>query len=217
MVGLVGNQSIFIYELGDYIFNIVRQYGVYGLGIGTFLESLGIPAAGVVLQLTSGSLIISGNTTFLVALAISTIGLTLGSIASYYLGYFGVEVFHRFHPKKSESSRSRLKDFLTRHGGLAIFLAQLFGPARTWISIPAGVMRLEIKRFIIFTFLGGLFYCAIAINLSIYATRLLSANIDELLDVISIPIVIGFASGILLTLALWRSLLIKRDRARQKR
>jgi len=210
------NQSVFIFELGEYIFNIVRQYGVYGLGIGTFLESLGIPAAGLVLQLASGSLIISGNATFVKALAISTIGLTLGSIVSYYIGYFGVEVFHRLYPKKSEDKRSKLKNFLTRHGDLAIFLSQLFGPARTWISIPAGVMRLDIKRFIIFTFLGGLFYCTIAIVLSIYATRLVKANINELLDMISTPILIGFAVGILLTLALWRSILVKKGRTRQK-
>ena len=212
MTGLVESQSIFIYDLGEYLFNILSRYGVYGLGIGTFLESIGIPTAGLVLQLGSGALIISGNTTFLIALTISTIGLTLGSIASYYLGYFGIEVFHRFHPKKSKRSRSKLKDFLVRHGDLAIFLAQLFGPARTWISIPAGVMRLDIKRFVIFTFLGGLLYSAIAISLSIYATGLLRSNIDEVLDVVSIPVMIGFTFGILLTIVLLRSILMKKRR-----
>ncbi len=212
MTGLVESQSIFIYDLGEYLFNILSRYGVYGLGIGTFLESIGIPTAGLVLQLGSGALIISGNTTFLIALTISTIGLTLGSIASYYLGYFGIEVFHRFHPKKSKRSRSKLKDFLVRHGDLAIFLAQLFGPARTWISIPAGVMRLDIKRFVIFTFLGGLLYSAIAISLSIYATGLLRSNIDEVLDVVSIPVMIGFTFGILLTIVLLRSILTKKRR-----
>ena len=198
-------------QIPNLMIRLALKYGVIGLGIGTFLESLGIPFASIGLQLAAGSLIESGRVTFLEALFVSTAGLVLGSTASYYIGYYGGQFARRtIHRPKSATMRS-LTAPLDRYGALFIALAQLYGPARTWISIPAGVARMNIRVFIIATAIGGVAYCAIAISLSLILTTVIKDIIKSLSPLTSIYIAIGIIVLVATVILILRS--IKRRRA----
>lgn len=201
-------------RFGQFLYDLTLEYGVIGLGIGTFFESFGVPAAAAVLDLGAGPLIVSGRTNFLTALVVAVTGLTLGSLASYYVGYAGAHVYGRWRPKEvDEMRKSRARDLLMRYGDIAILFAQFFGPARTWISIPAGAMKLDIKRFILFTVIGGTIYCSAAIGLSLIFTRIIKAEIGRALRYISLPALIGLVAGVvLLIIVLWRLWRAKRAR-----
>lgn len=200
----------FFSRIGRLIYQFTLHYGVVGLGIGTFLESFGIPTAAVVIELAGGALIISGRTTFLTALIVSTTGLTLGSLASYYVGYLGSQAYGKLRPLEGRG-KSKAREYLVRYGAISILFAQLFGPARTWISLPAGAMRLDIKRFTIYTAIGGAVYCSIAIGVSIFLTRLVRDEIDWVINYISPPglIVLIIAALLAATIA-WRFLFHRR-------
>ena len=195
--------SIFSH-FGQFLYDLTLKYGVIGLGIGTFFESFGVPVAAVVLDLAAGPLIVTGRTNFLTALIVAVTGLTLGSLASYYVGYAGAKAYGRWRPKEVDEMRSsRARDLLTRYGAIAILFAQFFGPARTWISIPAGAMKLDIKRFILYTVIGGTIYCSAAIGLSLIFTRIIKAEIGRVLKFISLPVLIGLIAAAVVLIILW--------------
>ncbi len=196
-------------KIGRYFVNLTFKYGVWGLGVGTFFESLGVPSASITLELAAGLLIVSGKTTFLTALLIATTGLTLGSVTSYYIGYFGSKAIDQIRGEKQKSHQSRSRELLMKYGEISILFAQLFGPARTWISLPAGAMRLDIKRFILYTAIGGAIYCSIAIGLSLYVTKLIKKEITLLTRYLHFPIVVGIILGLA---ALIMFLIIARSR-----
>lgn len=184
--------------ISSFFGSLVFKYGVLGLAVGMFAESLGIPTASVVLELTAGPMIISGKTTFIEAVIFATIGLTLGSVASYYMGYFGVDLGKKIFKRGAATvkrEQSGAVRFLRKYGDVGILFAQLFGPARTWISVPAGAMRLDIKKFIIYTAIGGALYCSFAIGVSLAITGTFRALYLKLVHDMQSPLGAGLIVG----------------------
>ncbi|MDI6716707.1 MAG: VTT domain-containing protein [Actinomycetota bacterium] len=181
-----------------HLVNIALAYGVIGLGVGTFLESLGVPFASIALPLVAGSLISNGKITFFAALLASTSGLVLGSTASYYIGYFGIRVFRKTQNKPPSRLMQVFTQFLDRYGLLAIAIAQLYGPLRTWISIPAGAAHMDIRTFIAATAIGGIVYCALAISFSIVITGFVKHIIKRYFTFTYIHILAGIFALVLL-------------------
>ncbi len=173
---------------------LVLKYGVLGLAIGMFAESLGIPTASVVLELTAGPLILAGKTSYFEAVLFATLGLTLGSVVSYYLGFFSADLGRKIMNKggeKVKKQQTSAQRFIRKYGDIGILFAQLFGPARTWISVPAGAMKLDIRKFVIYTAIGGAIYCSFAIGVSVALTGVLRALYLKLQAQLNSPIGAG--------------------------
>ena len=203
--------------LGRVLYELTLSYGVIGLAAGAFLESFGVPTAAAVIDLTAGILIISGRTTFVEALIVSDLGLVLGSLASYYVGRAGANVFERFHrhaPDEAER-RSRARQLIERYGDKSILWGQLFGPARTWISYPAGAMKMDVKKFTLYTALGGAMYCAIVITISVYATNFVRDRFDVIIGFLTLRVFVGLGLAIALLIFLRRRLRARFSQARQ--
>ena len=154
--------------------SITQNYGVFGLGLGMFFESLGIPFASALVALTAGTLIAAGKTSFWEVLLITTTGLTLGSIVSYYIGFWGGKLGRYFANPCQKEERGHFATQYKRWGELSILFAQLFGTTRTWASLPAGAMKMKLQRFILYTAVGGSIYCALTIGFSMILAKLLS-------------------------------------------
>lgn len=205
-------------SIGRFIADFASQFGVFGLALGMFAESLGIPFGGAVLELTAGPLIVAGKTTYLEAIAFATVGLTLGSVVSYYMGYYGADLRGRALGKavdSAEAHQSRMTGFLNKYGDQAILLAQLFGPFRTWISIPAGAMKMDIRKFILYTAIGGALYCSFAIGLSVIVVAALKALYFRLLGFLHPYANIAILASIVGLLVLLYFLVIHRIVARK--
>jgi membrane protein DedA with SNARE-associated domain len=156
-------------------FSVISQnYGVFGLGIGMFFESLGIPFASAVVALTAGTLIAAGKTSFWEALLISTTGLTLGSLVSYYIGYWGSKMGRYLSGDACTGEKKNFFQNYQRWGEITVLIAQLFGTTRTWISLPAGAMKMRLRKFLTYTAIGGAIYCALAIGFSMVLAKMLS-------------------------------------------
>lgn len=158
-----------IQKLYEYFLSL----GVVGLGIGTFIESLGIPYGTMAVGLGAGSLINSGHVSFILAFIVTLTGLVLGSICSYYIGYFGGKLKHKLSAKPPSKTMEKFGASMEKSGFFVIALAQLYGPTRTWISIPAGVAKMNIKVFIFGTVIGGALYSVGILSLSLVLTRVI--------------------------------------------
>jgi membrane protein DedA with SNARE-associated domain len=187
-------------NIAERLISAALRYGVIGLGLGAFVESLGVPFADLPVQLATGSLISSGRTTFLMALLVSTTGLVLGSAGSYYIGYFGSKIARGPSRKPPSRLMQKFASSLDKHGILIIALAQLYGPGRTWISIPAGAARMNIKSFLIATAIGGVIYCTLAISLSVVLTRVIKDFINLFLPSTHLYFLVGLVAFLLVFL-----------------
>ena len=166
--------------LARWLYQLTLAYGVFGLAGGAFLESLGVPTAAAVIDLTAGMLILNERTTFLEAVLVANTGLVIGSLVSYFLGRTGSSLLARTRSNRRDGRQEKGAGaaWLKKHGPKAIFFAQLFGPTRTRISYPAGAMRMAIKKFTLYTALGGAVYCTIIIAASLFLTDFIRHRID---------------------------------------
>lgn len=140
----------------DYFIHLADIYGLYGIALGMGLESLGVPFAGIAMALAVVPMVEQGRATYTGIIAVATVGTVMGSIISYYIGYFFGEIIRKFHKGHLINREELLVKFVDRYGEGAVFFAQLFGFSRSFISLPSGVVRMKLKNFIIGTIAGSL-------------------------------------------------------------
>ena len=176
-----------VYEIMEML---VAKYGAMGIAAAMFAESAGVPFASAVVLLTSGTMILRGTVSFWSIFIASTIGITLGSMFSYILGLLGSLAGKRFGKryfrrplysepleKKNGKITERILSLWERYGNFSIFMAQLWGVTRTFISFPAGAMQMNFYLFLLYTFLGGSLFSLAAIGLSIILTGTMGLTI----------------------------------------
>jgi len=155
----------------NFIQSLTENYGLLGIGIGMFLESLGMPFGGLVVVAGAAPLVASGATTYPVIILVSAIGGTLGSLVSYFIGYLFGGAIRAAKKGKLVAHEERLNEFLKKYGDRAIFFAQLFGTTRSFVSLPAGITRFNIFHFIFDTFLGTLVIVTATVAFSPFAYK----------------------------------------------
>ena len=102
---------------------------------------------------------ISFNTSFVYVLSKNISILFLGSIPSYYLGYFGGRQFVEKYGKYFLISHKDLDDadkWVEKYGDWAFFICRMLPVVRTFISLPAGILKAKKRIFFSLTFLGSL-------------------------------------------------------------
>jgi membrane protein DedA with SNARE-associated domain len=96
---------------------------------------------------------------FVVALLVATLGAVLGSLAGYLIGAWGgrplLDRYGRYvHIKPADLDRADA--WFARYGDWAVFFGRLVPLVRALINYPAGVARMPIGRFLLFSALGSL-------------------------------------------------------------
>ncbi len=176
-------------ELFDYL---VEHYGALGIGVIMFLESAGIPFVSALVVLTAGNMIAGGKISFISAFFASLIGIVLGSMFSYFLGFLGIRAGQKLNQKwfsgrikKTPYHKTKIYRFMERYGDFSVLVAQLWGATRTFISFPAGALEMNPLRFMAYTTLGGALVSVVLIFSSIllnWALRLLFYLLGLLLE-----------------------------------
>ena len=122
------------------------------------IESACIPLPSEIIMPFSGYLVSTGEMNlWLVGLA-GAVGCMLGSIAAYYAGAWGGRPFIVKYGKYILISHHDLDladRWFQRHGDITIFIGRLLSVIRTFIAFPAGVARMSLWRFNLYTFVGS--------------------------------------------------------------
>lgn len=129
------------------------RYGAIAIFIIVFLEYLNLPGfpAGVIMPL-SGVMAAKGNINFFWVMVITVAAGLAGSLALYALGRKGGEVFLKAYVKKFPKQKEALEknlDWVRRKGCLGVFLGKLIPMIRTIVSIPAGVIKMDLTKYIL--------------------------------------------------------------------
>jgi membrane protein DedA with SNARE-associated domain len=148
--------------LSGFIIDVISAMGYPGVVLLMAIESACIPLPSEVIMPFSGYLVFTGRFNLWLVSAAGALGCNLGSIAAYYVGYYGgrplVEKYGRY-VMLSKHDLELAERWCARYGQAAVFFSRLLPVVRTFIALPAGVMRLEFWRFNLYTFLGSFPWC----------------------------------------------------------
>lgn len=139
----------------------ISNLGPIGVSFLMAIESCNIPLPSEAILPFAGYLVSKGVFSIHMAAFAGAFGCVLGSIPSYYLGYFGGRPFIEKYGKWFLISKKDLEmadKWEQKYGNLAFFLCRMLPIVRTFISLPAGILKADFKQFIFFTFLGSLIW-----------------------------------------------------------
>ncbi len=146
----------------------ITHYGLFAVfGLMT-LESALIPIPSEVTMPFAGFLAGLGIMNFWLAIIVGAFGNLVGSLLAYALGYYKGEEWVRFAIKKwgkwllmRESEYDRAKAWYLKYGHGITFASRLLPVVRTFISLPAGIARMEVVSFGAYTFIGSLLWSGV--------------------------------------------------------
>jgi membrane protein DedA with SNARE-associated domain len=148
--------------LAAFVIAVISTMGLPGIVLLMAIESACIPLPSEVIMPFSGYLVFLGEHSLWAVSLAGAAGCVVGSIPAYYLGmYGGRPLIERYGKYVLISARDLdLADrWFARHGEATVFFARLLPVIRTFIAFPAGVARMEMARFLAFTFAGSLPWC----------------------------------------------------------
>ena len=142
--------------------HLISSYGYVAVFVLMVLESALIPIPSEVTMPFAGFLASQGTYALWPLVLVGAAGNLLGSLVGYYLGYTLEErVLQRWIRRYgkfvlvSESDYARASAWFTRYGNPTVFFSRLLPAVRTFISLPAGVFRMNLITFSLYTFVGS--------------------------------------------------------------
>jgi membrane protein DedA with SNARE-associated domain len=158
----------FLEKLFFLIKDIVSHFGYWGVSIGMLIESMCIPLPSEAVLPMAGYMVADGTLNFFWVNITVAIGSLTGSLIAYFVGYYGGRPFILKYGKSffiSEEKFDKADHIFNKYGGAAVFFGRLLPIIRTFISLPAGIARMDLKKFILFSLTGMLPWNAILIYL----------------------------------------------------
>mgnify|MGYP001053776352 CR=1 FL=1 len=149
----------FIEHIMGYVVKIINELGYLGIAGGMFLESACIPLPSEVVLPLGGFMVAGGTISMLGANIAVAVGSMAGSLLAYLVGYYGGRPFILKYGKYffvSEKHFYESEKTFRKYGSAAVFFGRLLPVIRTFISLPAGIARMDIKKFLVFSLVGML-------------------------------------------------------------
>jgi len=138
--------------------SIISSLGYFGIFVLMTLESMIFPVPSEAVMPFAGFIASQGGMNIWVAALIAALGGILGSVISYYIGLHGgyrfVNKYGKYFLLEKEHLDWTVK-FFAKYGEKTIFGSRFIPVVRHFISIPAGVGRMNLGKFIIYTFFGA--------------------------------------------------------------
>jgi len=147
-----------MHALVTMIVSIVNGMGYAGIAAAMFLESSFFPFPSELVLPPAGYLASQGKMELWIVVLLGTVGSVLGALFNYWISFrLGRLLILRFGKYVGLTARAydRAEDAFRRHGEISTFVGRLIPGLRQYISLPAGLARMPIARFVLFTGLGA--------------------------------------------------------------
>lgn len=145
--------------LAQFVIATIDKIGYAGIFFLMLVESCGILMPSEVIMPFSGFLVADGKMTLWAITVAGTIGNLVGSLLAYWIAYKGGRPLIEKYGKYILISKHDLDladRWFKNYGDWTVFFGRLLPVVRTYISFPAGIAKMDIKRFSIYTTLGAL-------------------------------------------------------------
>jgi membrane protein DedA with SNARE-associated domain len=148
--------------LSNFIVSAIEQLGYVGVFIAMGLESACIPLPSEIIMPFSGYVAWKGGLTLMGVTLAGTLGCLVGSLVLYYVGLFGGRPLLARYGKYvfiREKELNRADAWFVRYGDRAVFFSRMLPVVRSFLSLPAGIVRMDVKKFSLYTTAGSLPWC----------------------------------------------------------
>lgn len=156
----------------DWAVNLMETIGAPGAGLAIALENLFPPLPSEVILPLAGFTASRGNFSLFEAILWTTIGSVVGAYALYALGaWLGRDRMRRLVsrvPLIELEDVDRVEDWFNRHGYKAVFFGRMVPLFRSLVSIPAGIERMPLGKFLLLTTAGSLIWNSIFVMAGFY-------------------------------------------------
>ena len=144
------------------IVGTISALGYPGVALMMGIESACIPLPSEIIMPFSGYLVYTGRFNLWAVSAAGAAGCVLGSLVAYYAGMWGGRPFIEKYGRYVLISLHDLNvadRWFARRGELIVFASRLLPVIRTFIAFPAGVAKMNLSRFVVYTFVGSFPWC----------------------------------------------------------
>ena len=144
-------------DIFKHILDIINSLGYLGIAAGMFLESACIPLPSEAVLPVAGYLVSDMRITLLGANIAVAIGSMCGSLLAYSVGFYGGRPFILKYGKYLFVSKDhffKAENTFNKYGVAAVFFGRFMPIIRTFISLPAGIARMDLKDFITYSLIG---------------------------------------------------------------
>src|SRR5713101_3676244 len=145
-----------------FIIATISMFGYAGVVLLMAIESACIPLPSEIIMPFCGYLGYTGRFNLWLVSVAGAFGCVVGSMVAYWVGMYGGRPLIEKYGKFILISRHDLDladRWFARFGEVIVFASRLLPVIRTFIAFPAGVARMNVKKFIIYTFAGSLPWC----------------------------------------------------------
>jgi membrane protein DedA with SNARE-associated domain len=148
--------------LSHFIVATISTMGYSGVVLLMAIESACIPLPSEIIMPFSGYLVSRGEMNLWGVGIAGAVGCVLGSLVAYWVGMYGgrpvIEKYGRY-ILLSRHDLDLADRWFAKYGEAIVFISRLLPAVRTFIAFPAGVARMNLTRFVIYTFAGSLPWC----------------------------------------------------------
>lgn len=184
-------------EIIHFIIETASDWGYLGIVILMTLESCFIPFPSEIVMIPAGYLAHKGELDIIFCILSGVLGSVLGALINYYICFFWGKKFVLRWGKYfgiNEAKFAKFEEFFNKHGEFSTFTCRLLPGIRQYISMPAGLVKMKLVNFVLFTALGSAIWVSILAFLGYYIgenEELIKAYLTQILIAIVIFIILA--------------------------
>ncbi|HZY94849.1 MAG TPA: DedA family protein [Candidatus Bathyarchaeia archaeon] len=189
----------------DFAVGLMGQFGYTGVFLLMVMESATLPVPSEVVLPLAGYLVYKGTFEFWTAVIVATLGSLVGTMIDYSIGfYLGRPAVLRYGRLVGIGERHFMttEGWFRKRGKIIVLLARFVPLVRTLISFPAGIVKMDVKQFLVYSAIG-IFIWDVALVYVGYVAGQNSAAISAFLESIFLPL--GLAVALILIMQAYRS------------
>ena len=188
-----------IHEIANSIVSYIGDMGYWGIFLLMFLESTFFPFPSEIIMIPAGYLAFKGEMNLYIIILVGILGSVGGALLNYYLAMIFGRKFILKYGKYffiKEETLAKLDSFFAKHGEISTFTGRLIPGIRQLISLPAGLARMDMAKFSLFTAIGAGIWVVVLVgvgyvvgsNETLISEYLKSATLIALVSVVLITL-----------------------------
>ena len=182
--------------MGQFVINLIAAGGYWSIAFLMALENVVPPIPSELIMGLGGIAVSRGQMNIELLLIAGTVGSVLGNCFWYWIGRtVGVDRLKPFVDRWGRwltvdwEEVRKVERFFRKHGGWMVFVCRFLPTFRTMISLPAGMTRMGLVRFLAWTSAGTLIWNAVLVAAGYYLGKRFS-QIDQVIGLVTIGIVV---------------------------
>jgi membrane protein DedA with SNARE-associated domain len=162
----------------NFIIHFIQSFGYPAVFLGMVMTASMIPIPSEIILPFAGFMAQQGTVNFVLVLLVGALGDLTGSLIAYAIGYYLedhvvlslIDKYGKYVLFRKHEYERALKWF-DRYGNGIVFGSRLVPGVRTFMSLPAGLARMPVAKFALFTFLGSLVWATLLTTIGFYLGR----------------------------------------------